>query len=65
MVFACSQGGRGLRKGSRLYNYIYKGDAVMTVYAPDDTGMMLFFVLIGIVIPGIVMWFDDGSFRKK
>ncbi len=37
----------------------------MTVHVPDDTGMMLFFVLIGIVIPGIVMWFDDGTFRKK
>lgn len=37
----------------------------MTVNVQDDTAMMLFFLLIGIVIPGIVMWFDDSSFRGK
>ncbi len=37
----------------------------MTVHNPSDIGMMVFFVLIGIVIPGVAIWFDDIKFRNK
>ncbi len=35
------------------------------VQEQSDTFLMVFFVLIGMVIPGIAIWFDDVRFRKR
>jgi hypothetical protein len=37
----------------------------MMLQVQDDNTLMMIFMAIAIIIPGIVLWFDDSKFHNR
>jgi hypothetical protein len=47
-----------------MYKHNYQGESVME-YVQNDNVLLMIFLAIAIIIPGIVVLFDDGKGRSK